>query len=109
MATNDARVPEIDGLRGIAILAVVIFHLLIAHLHQYFPGIELKKGVTLLAYGVDLFFVISGFLIGTILQKMDGLSGIGAFYIRRIVRIWPLYYLLLFFVYLSLPDKRLLA
>jgi peptidoglycan/LPS O-acetylase OafA/YrhL len=107
--SGEARVRELDGLRGIAILAVVVFHLLIVHLHVSFPKIELTDGLTLLAYGVDLFFVISGFLIGTILLRMDRPAGIGAFYIRRIVRIWPLYYLLLFLVYLALPEKSLFS
>jgi peptidoglycan/LPS O-acetylase OafA/YrhL len=62
-----------------------------------------------LAYGVDLFFVVSGFLIGTILLRIESPSGLGAFYIRRILRIWPLYYLLLFLVYSILPAKSLFA
>ena len=108
MLANESRVHEIDGLRGIAILSVVVFHMMILHLE---PSVEVDTtdGLTLLAYGVDLFFVVSGFLIGTILLRIESPSGIGAFYIRRIVRIWPLYYLLLFVVYSALPDKSLFA
>lgn len=109
MLAGQSRVHEIDGLRGIAILSVVIFHMMILHLDPVFPGVDTEDGLTLLAYGVDLFFVISGFLIGTILLRIDRASGIGAFYIRRIVRIWPLYYLLLSLLYLTLPDKSQFA
>ena len=105
MLTAESRIREFDGLRGVAILAVVIFHLLVLPLDPFLSRSGIRDALTLLAYGVDLFFVISGFLIGTILLKIRGISGIKTFYIRRILRIWPLYYLLLFIVYVTLPDK----
>lgn len=70
--------PDIDGLRGIAVLSVIIFHAEIA-----FPGGFL---------GVDLFFVISGFLITSILlveyAEAETIN-LGRFYERRIRRIFP--------------------
>jgi len=104
---NESRIHEIDGLRGIAILAVVVYHWVLLFLSPFYPEIGKVDGLILLSYGVDLFFVISGYLIGTILLKIESLSGIGAFYTRRIVRIWPLYYLLLVIVYLVMPEKNL--
>lgn len=70
--------PDIDGLRAIAVLSVVFYHA--------FPN-SLSGGFT----GVDVFFVISGFLISTILfQNIDnGSFSIGDFYSRRIRRIFP--------------------
>lgn len=70
--------PDIDGLRGIAVLAVVIFHAF----PIYFGGGFI---------GVDIFFVISGFLISTIIFKNldDGTFSISEFYYRRIRRIFP--------------------
>ncbi len=69
---------DIDGLRGIAVLSVVIFH--------GFPNL-LPGGFT----GVDVFFVISGYLISTII--IEGLQGetfsFREFYARRIRRIFP--------------------
>jgi peptidoglycan/LPS O-acetylase OafA/YrhL len=70
--------PDIDGLRAIAVLAVVIFHA--------FPGV-LPGGFV----GVDIFFVISGYLIGSILllQLSEGRFSFLDFYARRIKRIFP--------------------
>jgi peptidoglycan/LPS O-acetylase OafA/YrhL len=104
-----ARIREIDGLRGVAILSVVTLHLLVIPLTPILAKIGIRDALSLLAYGVDLFFVISGFLIGGILLKLKSPSGVRAFYIRRILRIWPLYYFLLFLVYGSLPNKNALA
>ncbi|MBJ2290756.1 acyltransferase [Pseudomonas sp. MF5691] len=70
--------PDIDGLRAIAVLSVVAFHA--------FP--ELFAGGFI---GVDIFFVISGYLISTILMKSvnQGTFSIGEFYSRRVNRIFP--------------------
>jgi peptidoglycan/LPS O-acetylase OafA/YrhL len=70
--------PEIDGLRAFAILSVVIYH--------YFPN-YLKGGFI----GVDIFFVISGFLItGHIFKKLEnGQFSFSHFFSRRIRRIFP--------------------
>ncbi|MEP2530313.1 acyltransferase family protein [Shimia sp.] len=72
---------EIDGLRAIAVLAVVLYHFGL-------PG--LSGGFV----GVDIFFVISGFLIGGILWRektMTGRLSLGRFYLRRIRRLAPAY------------------
>jgi peptidoglycan/LPS O-acetylase OafA/YrhL len=108
MLSAKNHIHEIDGLRGIAILCVVIYHLVALPLIPHFEN-QTNKFLTLFAYGVDLFFVISGFLIGRILLKVEGFSGVRTFYIRRILRIWPLYYLLLITVYLAVPDKQLFS
>lgn len=70
--------PEIDGLRALAVLAVFAYHLN----HDWLPGGYL---------GVDVFFVISGFLITAIMMKSceAGDFGFGAFYLRRARRILP--------------------
>ena len=74
--------PDIDGLRAIAVLSVVIFHA--------FPSL-LPGGFI----GVDVFFVISGYLISTIIfknLKNDSFNFL-EFYARRIKRFFPDYYL----------------
>lgn len=109
MKPAESRVQEIDGLRGVAILSVVILHYVIFPMIPFLSKIGIRDTLTLLAFGVDLFFVISGYLIGTILLKVEDLAGIRAFYIRRILRIWPLYYLLLSLVYFALPSKDMFS
>jgi peptidoglycan/LPS O-acetylase OafA/YrhL len=77
--------PEVDGLRAIAVLSVVCYHLL----NDWLPGGYL---------GVDMFFVISGFLITAIIWKEmgNGEFSVARFYDRRIRRIMPALLLLLF-------------
>ena len=77
------RIPELDSLRGLAALAVVLFHLRFA-------------GYPILGSSVDLFFVLSGYLITRIILEESGRSGFfRVFYARRILRIFPVYYLAL--------------
>ena len=75
------RVPELDALRGLAALAVVVFH----------------ATPRVLPFGwaaVDLFFVLSGYLITSIILRHGATPGfLGRFYLRRGLRVWPIYYL----------------
>ncbi len=96
------RVPVLDGLRGIAILLVMVFHF---WLFGIMTGTALWERVYSSAagmgwVGVDLFFVLSGFLITGILYDSRGSEHYyRVFYGRRTIRIFPLYYasLALFF------------
>jgi peptidoglycan/LPS O-acetylase OafA/YrhL len=82
------RVKELDSLRGLAAIAIVLYHL-------WF----IKIG--LLGAAVDLFFVLSGYLITSILLSHPPTRGfLVAFYMRRGLRIWPIYYLTLLVVVL---------
>jgi peptidoglycan/LPS O-acetylase OafA/YrhL len=92
-------VRSLDGLRAIAILLVMS-----VHYHQRFGGGWM---------GVQLFFVISGFLITGILLSAKDRSGVGEyltrFYVRRSLRIFPLYFgfvalLAVLYAVLGLPD-----
>jgi peptidoglycan/LPS O-acetylase OafA/YrhL len=89
------RIPELDGLRGLAIFLVILYHYVsvvphgTSHTWPSRIGTILGQGAT----GVDLFFVLSGFLIGGIL--LDSRSSpryYKTFYLRRFHRIIPLYY-----------------
>ncbi|MFY9646734.1 MAG: acyltransferase, partial [Terriglobales bacterium] len=92
-------VPQLDGLRGIAILAV-----LFGHLAPRFPALHFGAVAQYNFMGVDLFFVISGFLItGILLDSVGSEHYFRNFYVRRVLRIWPLYYTLLAFAFLVLP------
>ena len=87
--------PEIDGLRAIAVGAVILYHAQITILgHQHFKGGFI---------GVDIFFVISGYLITSIILKelvTTGTFSFKHFYERRVRRILPV---LLFVMLVSLP------
>lgn len=85
--------PALDGLRGIAILLVILYH--------NYGFIEYFNYGWL---GVDLFFVLSGFLITDILlHSVHGENYFKNFYARRVLRILPLYYLSLVLFILILP------
>jgi peptidoglycan/LPS O-acetylase OafA/YrhL len=90
------RVVELDGIRGIAILLVLVLHF---GWPVCPPGI-LSNILGMGWAGVDLFFVLSGFLITGILLDSKGKSDyFRRFYLRRVFRIFPIYYtyLILFF------------
>ncbi|HVU57446.1 MAG TPA: acyltransferase [Puia sp.] len=109
---QENRIVQLDGLRGIAVLLVMAFHLLnnqygtqdISHLNK----VEkiLMKSTYFGWCGVDLFFVMSGFLIGSILlRNRGGENYFSTFYIRRFFRIVPIYYiLLLIFIVLTFTS-----
>jgi len=91
-------IPQLDGLRGIAILMVLSAHL--SYLDQFTFGRLLQYGRT----GVDLFFVLSGFLItGILLDTKESPRYFKNFYARRTLRIWPLYYGMIAAVFLVFP------
>ena len=80
-STKPGRVREFDALRGLAALAILAFHLNQQTLYWSRTG-------------VDFFFVLSGFLItGLILRRDDDRRFLGIFYLKRSLRIFPIYYL----------------
>lgn len=91
------RVTELDGVRGLAISLVLVFHYVHTSLQDVTPGTPLaylKQALSFTWSGVDLFFVLSGFLIGGILlDHRESGNYFRVFYMRRVCRIFPLYYL----------------
>jgi len=97
MMHRSNRILELDGLRGIAIGSVLIFHL---GLLAPTPYSWANKAMLFGWSGVDLFFVLSGFLIGGILiDNRENENYFSAFYARRFFRIIPVYYLLIAIYY----------
>jgi peptidoglycan/LPS O-acetylase OafA/YrhL len=98
-----AHIPALDGLRGLAILLVMLYHQSIIR-----PAV-LSDRIFARIFdfgwcGVDLFFVLSGFLITGILLDTKTSDGcLRCFYARRILRIFPLYYAVVFFSLVVLP------
>jgi peptidoglycan/LPS O-acetylase OafA/YrhL len=93
-------------MRGIAVLLVMVLHFALV---EGATGAErLFFGVTRVGWvGVDLFFVLSGFLItGILYDARGGAHFFRNFYMRRVLRIFPLYYAFLFLVLVLLPIAR---
>jgi peptidoglycan/LPS O-acetylase OafA/YrhL len=94
-AANPGHMVQLDGLRGLAVIGVVIHHY-----QEYFYG--MSTAAWFAVGGVRLFFVLSGFLITRILiRSRDQIeagtqswgAGLRSFYLKRALRIFPLYYL----------------
>jgi len=86
-------VPALDGLRGVAILLVITYH----YFGSYSSFFSLGWA------GVDLFFVLSGFLITKrLIDNKDKKNRYAIFYINRVLRIFPLYYAVLILFYAAI-------
>lgn len=98
------RLPELDGVRGLAILLVLAHHYCL-NLPVGGWGDQQVLRITGMGWiGVDLFFLLSGYLITGILLDGKRSPGIlAAFYARRALRIFPPYYLLLFGLFVVGP------
>ncbi len=109
-ASAGEQIPALDGVRGIAILLVMQFHFwgMPFHIFQREPRLVVDRWLDQASEfgwtGVDLFFVLSGFLItGILLRAKGGGSYFRAFYGRRVLRIFPLYWGFLVFVLVVAP------
>ena len=103
------HIPALDGIRGLAILLVMISHFLIPELFRDNTHYRILQLGWL---GVDLFFVLSGFLITGILSDTSEKAGYWKGFIRRrVLRIFPLYYFSVLVVWLTVmfaekaPDR----
>jgi peptidoglycan/LPS O-acetylase OafA/YrhL len=103
---SDQREPVLDGIRGVAVLLVLFHHVVILcglDKTNFFDTALLAVGNSSWL-GVDLFFVLSGYLITGILYEAKGSSRyFTSFYGRRFLRIFPLYYGFLLLFYLTAP------
>ena len=96
--------PALDGVRGIAILTVFLFDCLKMPAGGVLNFV-LRKASTSGWVGVDLFFVLSGFLITGILIDSRGKPGyLRSFFARRSLRIFPLYFLALAVTFIAVPQ-----
>jgi len=104
----DNRYPVLHGMRVVAILSVIQYH--VTWIFWGEQGIDLdedfREASISIFYGMDLFFVLSGFLIGAILLRSldtSGTQNLRRFYLRRIFRTFPSYYLVLTVLALITP------
>jgi len=87
---DNQRIRVLDGFRGIAVLLVMCYH--------FIPAIFFGWA------GVDLFFILSGFLITSILLRTVGTPGfLYVYFSRRLLRIVPLYFVMLFILFVLFP------
>lgn len=112
--TKGSYHPELDVLRFFAFFAVFLHHALPRDASLY-VGAGIPEAATQLvltakgagAFGLDLFFTLSSFLITDLLMREgveSGRIGLRNFYIRRALRIWPLYFVFLFITVLVVPH-----
>jgi peptidoglycan/LPS O-acetylase OafA/YrhL len=104
LSVSSIHVPGLDGVRGLAILLVLFIHLGVM-----IPETRLERivftGMSMGWIGVELFFVLSGMLItGILLDTRQDAHHFRNFYVRRVLRIFPLYYALLIFSFYILPH-----
>ena len=100
-ASSNVRLVELDGIRGIAVLFILIWHYIGIPM-----GIQLQPDrwipnfhsvLIIFKSGVDLFFTLSGFLIaGILIESREAPTYYRTFFVRRVCRIFPLYYTLVF-------------
>jgi peptidoglycan/LPS O-acetylase OafA/YrhL len=98
------HMPVLDGIRGTAILAVLLFHFIAPENRNGLANATVSWVFSYGALGVDLFFVLSGFLItGILFDSRTDAHYFRNFYMRRLLRIFPLYYGVLAIIFLGLP------
>ncbi len=112
--TGLKQIKGLDSLRAFAVIFVLISHWatrvgMDSHFWYFIQNCIVPDGV----FGVYLFFVLSGFLITSILLQVrteagdtDRLYVIKSFFIRRVLRIFPIYYLVVFVTYFAFPEVR---
>ena len=110
-AEGTRRLAEIDALRGVAALAVVLFHYTTRFVELYAPAATPSFAVPLGHYGVNLFFIISGFVIFMTLARTQRSMD---FVVSRFSRLFPAYWAAIAITYaitsqFGLPGKEVSA
>ena len=102
--------PGLDEVRGLAALSVAVHHVALNQNRDGIPGLYRTFAAPCVsrlgANGVSIFFVLSGFLITYLLlteKQRFGTIQLARFYMRRVLRIWPLYFLVIVLSFLILP------
>lgn len=102
--TKHERFVELDALRGLAAVAVVAFHYLHQYPHRFDRTIGAPAILDFGQYGVELFFIISGFVIFMTVERLEGTR---EFAVARFTRLYPLYWISLAATFLVLSRSPL--
>ena len=105
---NKVFFPNLNGVRAVAALMVIVQHIELVKSWFGFTNCyhDNPMGIDFGGLGVTLFFVLSGFLITFLLlteKSVTGTVSLRDFYIRRVLRIWPLYYLIVVLAFFAIP------
>lgn len=98
--------PQLDSIRGVSVLAVFFFHAVHPNPGTGFFSKMVYYFHANLLLGLDVFFILSSFLLtwlGINEYKVNGNFSFVNYFIRRVLRIWPLYILLMFFSFIIVP------
>lgn len=118
LGAKPGGIPELDGIRALAIILVLLYHFGLAYRDMYgsfFRQVMPDPMVNLLNngwLGVDLFFVLSGFLIMRHLLNQPGGSGLAnlrVFYFKRMLRTFPLYYAIILLIVMGVMPSPMQA
>jgi peptidoglycan/LPS O-acetylase OafA/YrhL len=105
---DSGRLPALDGVRGLAVLLVFVYHAVRQLPYTAGPEALVHRIVNAGWIGVDLFFVLSGFLItGILLEAKGSPSYFRTFYVRRVLRIVPVYLVFLAVILWVAPAAAL--
>jgi peptidoglycan/LPS O-acetylase OafA/YrhL len=97
------RITELDGVRGFALAMVLWLHCFLVNPTSVVARLANSIGGSMFI-SLDLFFVLSGFLItGILIRTRESPHRARNFYVRRVLRIFPAYYLVLIFIFLIYP------
>jgi len=103
-APRRGHIEALDGVRGLAIIAVFLYHAMPDLSPQWRYGFVLTRAVSAGPFGVDLFFVLSGFLItGILIAAREKVHYFKNFYARRVLRLFPVYYAYLLVLMFVIP------
>ena len=109
---DSVYLPGLNALRFFAAFLVIITHIELLKLQLGFSNSwEFLEQFNLGGLGVYFFFVLSGYLITYLLiheKEKTGTINIKAFYVRRLLRIWPLYYLITLLAFFILPNFEMM-
>lgn len=109
-ASSNSYIPEINGLKGLAVLTVLLFHAGIYNKFTPFISPDFPGHLYPLSRGVQLFFIVSGYSLARRYELGIPLAELHHFYLRRIARTWPLWWTICIALYVigEIDLKRFL-